>query len=412
MTSCNEVRYNFRMGCPSSRHLQQAAECLQQATNTLLADSSSEGSVHLGYGHSQGCLFYRDQLARFLSTAYGDQVKSSRLCLTAGATHGLHLVCSLFFRTGSPVFMVEPVYYYATTLLQDLHMNIIPVGSDMEGVKLDDLELLLKTHLTHAGSSSSPYRALLYLATVYSNPTGTCLPTARCKKLVELARKYNVLIFSDDVYNLLHYDVHTQPPSRLLAYDHGDADGGGHVISNGTFSKLLCPGIRVGWIEAGDTVMKVLCKSSVLHSGGAVNHYSSQLVATALKYGILQRHLTQINTDLQANMCAAWSVLQEHLPSHISIIKPQGGYYLWVKFTEDLDTSSLANWMHKTHGITFLHGNKCSLRGGFERCLRLSVTMMDKEELCEGLKIFCSAVQDFIKHPPSQQHLEEHSDVE
>jgi len=378
MSSCNEVRYNFRMGCPSSKHLQEAASVLQQATNTLITDSSDV--LHLGYGHSQGCHQYREELSKFLTSNYGDPVKSTALCLTAGATHGLHLVCSLFFNTGSPVFMVEPVYYYATTVLQDLHMDIIPVSSDAEGLKVDNLELLFKTHLTTSSSKRSssgtdrPYSALLYLATVYSNPTGGTLPAGRCEQLIDLARKYNVLVFSDDVYNLLHYDVTTQPPPRLLTFDKQTNDEyGDNVISNGTFSKLLCPGIRVGWIEAGTRVMQVLSNSSVLHSGGAVNHYASQLVATALQHGTLQRHLVNINKGLQANMVAAWRILHEGLSENIAVIKPQGGYYLWLEFTADIDTSVLAGWLHRKHAITFLPGNKCSSSGGFARCLRLSI---------------------------------------
>lgn len=138
-------------------------------------------------------------------------------------------------------------------MLKTLAFPIKDVKIEGDGIDLNDLESKWAATYSEEECTQSKgegrFLGALYLVPHYHNPTGTELSTEKCRKIVELARKYSILVFCDDVYNILHYNDKVN--RRIFAYDNPKDEGytGGNVISNGTFSKLLSPGLRVGWIE-------------------------------------------------------------------------------------------------------------------------------------------------------------------
>ena len=138
-----------------------------------------------------------------------------------------------------------------------------------------------------SSESNTDFWGMVYLIPTFHNPTGRCMTEAQCTSFIELVEKFNLLLICDDVYHFLWYN---QPSKRLLCHKPSSR----HVISNGSFSKILAPGIRLGWIEAHPTLIERLKRTGVLNSGGATNNVMSSLVSRSLTDGTLANHLVML----------------------------------------------------------------------------------------------------------------------
>lgn len=161
---------------------------------------------------------------------------------------------------------------------------MIAVNSDSDGMDMESLEMEINlaeesqkpggcaTRLSSSGQFARQYAGLVFVVPTFGNPTGATLPDERRRRLVTLARRHNLLVLSDDVYQLLPFPGVTPPP-RLVSYDlamgAGSPGGKCHVLSNGSFSKLIGPGVRLGWLEGGPAITEQLLRSGVLESSGS-----------------------------------------------------------------------------------------------------------------------------------------------
>ncbi len=135
-------------------------------------------------------------------------------------------------------------------------LKVIPVKLNSDGTDVGDLEAKIIEHKTST-SNSKMFSGCYYTIPNFHNPTGILFSEEICKNLITIARKHELLIVCDDVYNMLHYEEFEKPPKRLFEYDcENDINFKGHVISNGTFSKILAPGTRIGWLECPPRIME------------------------------------------------------------------------------------------------------------------------------------------------------------
>jgi DNA-binding transcriptional MocR family regulator len=165
------------------------------------------------------------------------------------------------------VFLQSPTYHLVFQMVKDRGFDqkqLVAVPEDADGIKIEWLQKKLD-ELQIGASSAHPrfYNAVLYTVPTYSNPSSTTLSHERRMQLVELARRHNLLIICDDVYDMLYYDTTIRSPPSLISYDLNDMEsrpGRGNVISNGTFSKILAPGMRCGWIKARPDLINAITK--------------------------------------------------------------------------------------------------------------------------------------------------------
>jgi DNA-binding transcriptional MocR family regulator len=192
---------------------------------------------------------FREQLAGFLSKNYDSPVNSADIVLSGGASSGLLLILSTLLDMNGVVFVDEVTYMIVLeAIAQFPTLKIVPVKLNNDGVDVEDLERKILQH-KFTPTHGKMFFGLYYTIPTYHNPTGILFSDQVCNALISLARKHDFLIVCDDVYNMLHYDDE-KSPKRLFAYDKDDdVNFKGHVISNGTFSKILAPGTRVGWLE-------------------------------------------------------------------------------------------------------------------------------------------------------------------
>ena len=364
-------------GHPSST-LYPSAEVINAANIALVGQSAT--AFH--YGAAQGFGPFLESLNLFLSKeeSYGVTSSPKNLFLTAGASQGFDMTCTLFSEPGDCVFVEEPTYFVIEKIFRERGLDVIGVKTNSDGICLQDLEDKLKKGIRPR---------FLYSIPTYQNPTGISVPRKTRMELVQLAEKYNFLILADEVYQLLNFD--SLPPEPMMHFDKNN-----RVISFGSFSKILAPGMRVGWIHSSEEIIEKFAGSAYAFSGGGLNHFSSVIVNEMLKSGDIEINLFNLRTTLRNRSDVMYDALQNHFSSQIQFNKPEGGYYYWLKFNETVNTEHLLPIARK-YGVAYRPGNAFSESGNFDQYLRLTYTLYRSDEIEEGVERLYKAYGRYLR---------------
>lgn len=320
----------------------------------------------LQYGAEQGDGYFRVALSDFLSCGYGFPASPDDLLVTNGVSQGLDLICSLFTRAGDVIFVEEPSYFLALRIFADHHLWIVPVATDENGLVIESLEEKL--------AEFQP--KFLYLIPTFQNPSGRTLSQERRERLVSLCRRHDFLILADEVYHFLSYA--NKPPKAFAAYTNVE-----NVISLGSFSKILAPGLRLGWIQAHPEKIKRISGCGLLDSGGGLNPFTSAIVRSILETGALEKNIAKLVSIYSSRVTLMDSLLRLHLPD-VTYSIPQGGYFFWVKLSGEADAAEL----HKkaeSFKVGFRAGVRFSSHGGMRDYIRLSCVFYQPEEIETGI---------------------------
>ena len=390
---------NLTIGAPGQK-------ILSTLPSLFLSASSHRLSCNLGslfqYGPEVGIRQYRVELAKFLSRRYSDKVLEDELVLTCGATNGLHLATSCLVKQGGTVFVEDPTYFIALSLLSgDMGLKVVPIRMKENGIDLDHLEEMVAIEATkNAEETSARFWGMIYTIPTFHNPTGVTLTSDTGNRLIQIARQAGILVFCDDVYNLLAY--RELEVSRLKSLD--DATDRGCVISSGTFSKILAPGVRLGWLEAPAHLVKLLVNSGVLLSGGSQNNYVSGIVTSLMELGLVDQQVDMCIKVYKERMDSAVGILEKSLPDGWTVQHPHGGYFLWVVGNRG-NLSSFCQWLEQEKGVVVLLGSKASPysymgeteMGNTSNCFRISIAYYEVDKIVEGCRTLCEALKEFFQ---------------
>ncbi len=358
---------NLGIGQPSADLLPM--QLIQAATNDFLSVAQPQ---EFNYGEKQGDIRFRETLADFLSLAYGFDATPESLLLTTGNSQAIDFVCERFTKPGDTVFVEEPTYFLAFEIFRDHELNIVPIPMDENGLVIEALETaLLKTKPT-----------LLYTIPSFSNPGGQTLSAARRERLVDLSREHDFIIAADEVYQMLPYFGEV-PPALGVMIDRGN------IVSMGTFSKILAPGLRLGWIQASAHLMETALNSGWLNSGGSFNHFTSHIVRHAIDMGLQESFIEQLRDSYRGRVVAMDESLHEHLSQHARWIRPDGGYFFWLEMTTDVNARDLRAKAAE-FDVGFQPGEIFSSTGDFRNFLRLSFAHYNEADIREGISRLAS----------------------
>jgi len=322
----------------------------------------------LQYGCEAGNGFFRQALADFLTCRHRERVNPERLVITAGITGALELICNCFTRPGDTLFVEEPTYFLALRIFADRHLHLVSVPTDDRGLVIEALEAKL--------AENRP--AMLYTVPVYHNPAGVTLDESRRKRLVELSRAHQFIVVADEAYQLLAYGK--PPPPPLVSFDPD-----GNVFSLGSFSKILAPGLRLGWIQASRKSIAKITGSGVLLSGGGQNPLASVVAQSTLELGLQQRYLEGLIATYRSRAEVLVAALQRHLPSSITFRPPEGGYFVWLRLPPDQDSSRLLTAARR-EGLGFQPGERFTAGKNLKNYLRLCFVHYGEDALQEGAR--------------------------
>ncbi len=338
-------------------------DLIHKAANRRL---SQKDATLLQYGAEQGDGWFRRALAGFLSRAYGFSVDPDHLFVTTGISSGLDLLCTLLTQPGDTILVEEPTYFLALRIFADHGLHLVPLAMDESGLVVEALEEALKT--------SRP--KFLYLVPTFQNPSGRTLSRERREALLTLSRQYGLMVLADEVYHFLSYG---QRPPRSFA---GSVQFE-NILSLGSFSKILAPGLRLGWIQAHPAMVRRLAGCGLLDSGGGMNPFTSAIVRGLIEAGELEQNIQKLIGVYRPRIQAMEAGLRQLLPS-AQFVTPQGGYFFWVRLP-GLDTSQLQQ-KAQAFQVGFRPGLRFSSQGGLREYLRLGISFYDEDRIRQGLQ--------------------------
>jgi len=336
-----------------------------------------DGIDALDYGESNGYAPLRATIAYVLASQ-GLQALPENILITAGSQQALSLVSQLLLKPGDTIVVESPTYGGALELFRALNFSVVGIPVDKQGMQVENLEKLLQQH----------HPKLIYTIPNFHNPTGTCLSSSRRRKLIVLADRYNVPILEDDFVGDLRYDGRTQPSLKAL-------DPGGMVIYASTFSKMLMPGLRVGFLLIEGPIYESLVNFKRVNDLA-----TSTLIQRALEayvtVGRYQTHLRRSCQIFRKRRDAMITAIGRHLPAEIQFDIPQGGLFIWVRLPEKISSGSLLPLAYKA-GVDFVPGSKFFSDGEQgSSWIRLNFVVQPPDKIEEGIRRLGKAIQDLI----------------
>ncbi|KAH3665970.1 hypothetical protein OGAPHI_004159 [Ogataea philodendri] len=421
------AKYNFFKGHPSidllpNREILEASQKILQRFDNSMDNYDGFTDTHpLNYGTDPGNLEVRKQISEWNDRCFKLKTKTDPNCfnLTSGASYGIMNILAQFTSPHNNVtrqaFIVSPTYFLINAAIIDAGFGGKMTAIDENDDGQIDLETLEKK-LQHFDSQSpiletitkdnissiydpdrpikQVFRYVMYLVPTFSNPRGGTLSEENRLKLINLARKHNMLIICDDVYDLLDFSGNT-PHKKLVTIDRDTLPEGekyGNVISNATFSKILGPGLRVGYQETPTPELAYLLSQGGAHrSGGTPAQLNTIIVGELLKSGTIDKIIAKLNFTYSKRAKALDDSLHEYLPKDTIIGPINGGYFNWVVLPKTLD-AKVVDKKCRERGVILATGDNFEVtgdvRGWGDQGVRLSISHLDSDQIREGVKIW------------------------
>ncbi len=325
------------------------------------------GTAALQYGPTEGYRPLREKITERMKKVYVD-INVDNILVTSGSQQGLDFAAKIFINPGDIIICESPSYLGAINAFKAYEPNFIEVETDDEGMIMEDLEEVLK---------NNDNVKFIYVIPDFQNPSGKTWSSERRKKLVELANKYNIAIVEDNPYGELRFEGEILP-----AIKHYDTEG--RVIFLGTFSKIFCPGLRLGWVAADKEVLE---KFIMVKQGADLQSSSiSQMeIAKFLETYDIEAHIDKIKNVYRARRNLMMKTMEEEFPKEVKFTYPEGGLFTWVVLPKHMNARDVAIKALEKN-VAFVPGGSFFPNGGNENTFRMNYSNMDEERIVEGVK--------------------------
>jgi 2-aminoadipate transaminase len=333
------------------------------------------GPNSLQYSLTTGVPLLREYLARRIS-AGGIEYSPESIQITCGAQQGLDIIGRVFLDEGSVVLTEEPTYVGAIQAFSFYKARFISVATDLDGMLPDDLEAKIIKHKP----------AIIYLVPDFQNPSGITMSLPRRQAVVELAKKYDIPIVDDNPYRELRYLGDTVPPFTAIDKE--------HVIQLGTFSKMISPGLRIGWIVADPQVMAV-CERMKQACDLHTNTFAQYVVYEFARDGGLEKHIDTMIKSYKVRRNVMIELLRAHFGDGTTWTEPEGGLFLWVKLPAEISASELLPKALKA-GVAYVPGKYFYSEKPDDTTLRLNFCYADEEKTLEGIKRLAGVIKTAV----------------
>ena len=359
---------SFAGGFPGNEFFPK--EDIAEALATLV---SEDGKQALQYTSTEGSFELRNYLAGRM-TESGACCKPENLLITDGSQQGLDLLSRILVNPGERVLVEEPAYIGGMSALKSY--GGVPVGIEMDndGVLPEVMEQTI-IRLINEGNRPK----LFYTVPCFQNPTGITTSLSRRKAVLEIASRYNLIIIEDNPYGDLCYEGDVPPTYMAL-------DTEERVIYLGSYSKILIPGIRIGWLAAAQPLVEKvalakqtanLCSSSL----------GQQLAFRLSETGYVDRHIMKLTGLYKAKRDMMLESMKRYFPADIQFTEPKGGFFIWVTFPDYYPTSKDLLDLALTHNVAFVHGEGFySCESGGSQGARFSFSQPTLDEIERGIK--------------------------
>jgi 2-aminoadipate transaminase len=350
---------SFAGGLPASELF--PTEDMRWALDQVL---TKYGSNCMQYSLSRGITPLRELIAE-RATNRGTQSDVENIQITAGGQQGLELVARAFIDRGDYILTELPTYVGAIQAFDYYQARYVTVDMDADGMIIEQVEEKLRKFRPK----------LIYTVSNFQNPTGITMSWERRKELVDLATSYNVPIIDDNPYSDIRFAG--ERVSTLKSY------GGDEVIALRTFSKVLAPGLRIGWMNGPTDIMHYFEKvkqCTDLHTNTLCQYMVYEFVAA----GRLEPHIEKIKQDYRAKRDIMLKTIRETFPEGIKWTEPEGGLFLWVELPQHMSAKELLPKAIERK-VAYVYGSPFFPNGGGENTLRLNFSNATHEGIVEGI---------------------------
>ncbi|SCU83719.1 LAME_0C06282g1_1 [Lachancea meyersii CBS 8951] len=414
------------------------------ATTSLLTPETREydndllNNHPLVYGSDAGSEWVRKAICKFTNKAFhleNDHKMASRpeyINLTSGASYGM---LNLLLQTTLPhtgytrqAFVVSPTYFLINEAFIDagFRNKITAIREKEDGLDLETLT----SHLEHYnelyknedhrhdpqvinspnGKPKKLYRYVIYMIPTHSNPSGKTYSVDFRMKLIELARKHDMLIITDDVYDMLDYEQPAdETPHPTLRFTHldrslfpGSGQDYGNTVVNTTFSKLVAPGLRFGYQETANANLATqLSAGGANKSGGTPSQLNSMIVGTLIENGECGKLIKQTRTILSERCQVLYDSIKKHLPRKTEYKLQKGGYFSWCTLPEGYDSKEICNILANEHNISIPDGSRFEVVDNpmhwEKRSVRLSVSYLSITEIKTAVQVWGQVAREYAQ---------------
>lgn len=340
------------------------------AQEVLLKD----GKTILQYGATEGYKPFVETLIPYIGESFGFPVDASEVLPTTGSTQAMNLLCAALIDKGDSIIVEDPTFLGNMQCMRLYQANLVPVSSDEDGMNTDELEEKIKKH----------HPKLIYIIPTFQNPTGRTLSLERRKKVAELAEKYGVLVAEDDPYRDLRYAGEALPTIKSF-------DQSGWVAFMGSFSKIISPGMRVGFLAAEKKLLRkcvIVKQSSDLHTA----LLTQAMCREYIERGLLKPHIKAICTSYREQMNAMLDALS-HMSAFTSYTRPEGGLFLFAALKEGMDALKILPKVVEK-GVAYVPGTHFYTEGGHENTLRLNFSNASPDAIRRGMALLEEALTE------------------
>lgn len=350
------------------------------ALRTVLDDLLGRGgTAFLQHCPTEGHPPLRASIASLMA-GRGVACTAEDVIVVSGSQQGLDLVARVLLDPGDAVIVEEPTFFGALQVFRWAQARLIGVPVDAHGMCTDELEALLERHRPK----------LIYTLPTFQNPSGTVLALERRHRLLELAARYQVAVLEDDPYGELRYSGSPVPSLKSL-------DRTGHVLYLSTFSKVLFPGLRLGWMVGPRPVLRqiVLAKQAVdLHS----NTTGQWLLDGILRRNLFEPHLATVRQAYSRRLDVMDTALDAGASSTLSWRRPDGGFYVWCRLADAISPARLLARAAEA-GVAFLPGGPCFPDEPSGNYLRLNFSFSNEREIEQGVARLLGALREVDSEP-------------
>jgi len=354
-------------------------EEMKDVVNTVL---EKEGPMALQYGPTEGDSRLRKFLVDRVKKDEGVEIDEENILIVSGAQQALDLIGKIFIDPGDPVIVGLPSYLGGIQAFKSFRANMLGARLDKQGMNVDTVEDILRTY-----SIKGQKVKFIYVIPDFQNPSGVTMTLERRKKLLDLCYEYDTLIVEDTPYRELRFEGEAIP--KL-----GAMDKRGYAFSLHTFSKILFPGTRIGWVVANKAIMDklVMAKQPTDLCSPPLNQ---SIIYEFCRRGLLESHIKKIVEVYRKKRDVMLKALEEYMPPDAGVdwTHPEGGLFLWVTLPENLDAEELFPKAVEKK-VAYVVGSAFHFDRSGKNTMRLNFSYPTEEQIEEGIKRLAGLVKE------------------
>ncbi|NLJ24987.1 MAG: PLP-dependent aminotransferase family protein, partial [Firmicutes bacterium] len=309
---------------------------------------------------------------------------TDNILITNGSQQALDLICKVMLDPGDIVLVEQPGYIGGLNAIGNYQGSKIGIPMDEDGLRIDVLANRLKEM-----AAKDQHPKFIYTVTNFHNPTGVTLSTSRRQGLLQLAQEYDFLILEDNPYGLISFGQDALPHIKTM-------DDEGRVIYLGSFSKILTPGVRVGWVTASQPLIRQL---TIAKQGTDLcsSTLGMKLVLESIRSGELEAHIESLRILYRRRRDLMLQALSTYMPAEVHWTRPSGGFFIWLRLPSYIDTKAMLPFAVSEEKVAYVSGKGFHVDGSGHNTIRLAYSEASETDIEEGIRRLAKAIHRRIE---------------